>query len=70
MDKQTTKGPLQSKTIVAAIAIFIVAISSLFNIDISDGDAQEIAQAGVSIVTAVLSLVAIYGRYVARQKID
>ena len=70
MDDNDTKKPLQSKTIVAAIAIFIVATLSFFNIDLSEQDAQAIAQAGFSIVTAILSLIAIWGRYVARRKID
>jgi hypothetical protein len=70
MDEQDTKKATQSKTIVAASGIFILAFASLLNIDLSEADAQDIAQACFSVVTAVLSIIAVYGRYVASQKID
>jgi hypothetical protein len=69
LDDINTKSARSSGTIWAIIGMAIVAIGSLFGVAFTDGDAEIIGAALGSIVTGILSLVGIYRRIRASQKI-
>lgn len=69
MDTNNPKPWWASKTILAAIGVLIVTLLSAFGIETGDGDGAAIGEALGSIAIGVLSLVTIYGRLTATQKI-
>ena len=64
-----TKPWWLSKTILAGLGILIVTVLSFFGLATGEGDGAAISEAVGQIATAVLALIAIYGRIAAEQKI-
>jgi hypothetical protein len=64
-----TKGFLRSKTVWAGIGVVLASGAGLIGYHISAQDQAEIAVHVSAISTAVLGLVAIYGRVVASKRI-
>jgi uncharacterized membrane protein len=70
MGNELTKPWWLSKTIFAALGILAVAILSLFGFNTAASDSADIADSIERAVYVVLSLVAIYGRITAKQRIS
>ena len=69
MDEFNPKPARESLTIWAAVGIIIVTLLNLLGAEISSDEAPAIGEAVGGIVTCVLSVLAIYGRYRAARKI-
>ncbi len=69
MNDGATKRWWLSKTILSCVGILIVTLLSLFGVQASDADGAAVADAVEAIATAILTLIAIYGRLTAKQKI-
>lgn len=63
------KFALTSKTVLGALLAFVVSVGSLIGVAINEDQAATITENWEAIVTAVGSLIAIYGRIVADSKI-
>jgi uncharacterized membrane protein len=64
-----TKSPLQSLTITSAAVAILVQILAIFGIQIAPEEAEAIGASINSIVTVVLLVVTIYGRWRATRAI-